>query len=115
MTTTNPDAHVTVGDVLDFEGDPVTVRRDFDTLVISQMAINREGIARLRKILDDGEAAIVAYEEAQRLADEARIAAADASAVPFPGRAGYVTGDCGHAVARSEWRAGLRNCERCGG
>jgi hypothetical protein len=28
-------------------------------------------------------------------------------------RAGYVPGDCGHAVAGMEWRAGLRNCERC--
>jgi hypothetical protein len=28
---------------------------------------------------------------------------------------GFVTGQCGHAVARSAWRAGLRNCERCGG
>ena len=33
---------------------------------------------------------------------------------PFPGRPGYFTGRCGHAVAGSEWRAGFRNCERCG-
>lgn len=33
---------------------------------------------------------------------------------PFPGRPGYVTGTCGHAVALSEWRCGFRNCERCG-
>jgi hypothetical protein len=33
---------------------------------------------------------------------------------PFPGRPGYVTGNCGHAVAGSEWAAGFRNCERCG-
>lgn len=32
----------------------------------------------------------------------------------FPGRPGFVTGRCGHAVAGSEWRAGFRNCERCG-
>ena len=61
MTMINPDAHVAVGDVLDFEGDPVTVRRDLDTLVISQMTVSREGIARLRKVLDDGEAGILAY------------------------------------------------------
>jgi hypothetical protein len=33
---------------------------------------------------------------------------------PFPGRPGYVTGLCEHAVAGSEWRSGYRNCERCG-
>ena len=33
---------------------------------------------------------------------------------PFPGRPGYLTGLCGHAVAGSEWRAGCRWCERCG-
>jgi hypothetical protein len=31
------------------------------------------------------------------------------------GMAGYVVGECRHRVAGSEWRAGLRNCERCGG
>jgi hypothetical protein len=34
---------------------------------------------------------------------------------PFPGRDGYVTGQCGHAVAGSEWDAGFRTCERCPG
>jgi excisionase family DNA binding protein len=37
--------------------------------------------------------------------------------VPFdPGTGpvpGYVAGLCGHRVARSEWRAGCRTCERC--
>lgn len=27
---------------------------------------------------------------------------------------GYVLGECGHRVAGQEWRAGFRNCERCG-
>jgi hypothetical protein len=31
------------------------------------------------------------------------------------GMTGYVAGKCGHRVAASEWRAGFRNCERCGG
>jgi hypothetical protein len=30
------------------------------------------------------------------------------------GMAGFVVGECGHRVAGSEWRAGFRNCERCG-
>lgn len=30
------------------------------------------------------------------------------------GRTGFVAGNCGHAVAGSEWRAGFRNCEHCG-
>jgi hypothetical protein len=35
---------------------------------------------------------------------------------PFPGFGdGYVTGLCGHRVARSEWAAGYRACEHCGG
>jgi hypothetical protein len=28
-------------------------------------------------------------------------------------RPGFVVGECGHAVAESEWRAGFRTCERC--
>jgi len=28
---------------------------------------------------------------------------------------GYVAGDCGHRVAVSEWKAGMRNCENCPG
>jgi hypothetical protein len=31
------------------------------------------------------------------------------------GMDGYVVGECGHRVAGSEWRAGFRKCERCGG
>lgn len=31
------------------------------------------------------------------------------------GMKGFVVGECGHRVAGSEWRAGFRNCERCGG
>lgn len=30
------------------------------------------------------------------------------------GMEGFVVGNCGHRVAGSEWRAGFRNCERCG-
>ena len=30
------------------------------------------------------------------------------------GMTGFVTGECGHRLAASEWRAGFRNCERCG-
>lgn len=30
------------------------------------------------------------------------------------GMSGFVVGECGHRVAEIEWRAGLRNCERCG-
>lgn len=41
-----------------------------------------------------------------------------AEEVPFVSgdisRPGMVAGWCGHAVALSEWRAGFRNCERCG-
>jgi hypothetical protein len=33
----------------------------------------------------------------------------------IPGQPGYVVGTCGHRVAGSEWRAGFRTCERCGG
>jgi hypothetical protein len=31
------------------------------------------------------------------------------------GMPGFVVGECTHRVAKSEWRAGFRNCERCGG
>lgn len=33
----------------------------------------------------------------------------------FGPREGYVVGTCRHAVALSEWNAGMKNCERCGG
>jgi hypothetical protein len=29
------------------------------------------------------------------------------------GQAGFVVGECGHRVAKQEWRAGFRVCERC--
>lgn len=28
-------------------------------------------------------------------------------------RPGFVAGECGHAVAGSEWLAGMKTCERC--
>jgi hypothetical protein len=31
------------------------------------------------------------------------------------GMTGFVVGECGHRVAGSEWHAGYRNCEGCGG
>lgn len=31
----------------------------------------------------------------------------------IPDQPGYVVGTCGHRLARSEWRAGFRACERC--
>jgi len=31
------------------------------------------------------------------------------------GMAGYVVGKCRHRMFESDWRAGCRNCERCGG
>jgi hypothetical protein len=31
----------------------------------------------------------------------------------IPDQPGYVVGECEHRVARSEWQAGLRTCERC--
>jgi hypothetical protein len=46
------------------------------------------------------------------LAGSAGLLTSDQDA-PFPGRPGYVTGTCGHAVAGSEWRVGFRECERC--
>lgn len=31
----------------------------------------------------------------------------------IPGQPGFVVGECEHRVAKSEWRAGFRTCERC--
>lgn len=31
----------------------------------------------------------------------------------IPDQPGYVVGRCGHRVAKSEWKAGFRVCERC--
>lgn len=32
---------------------------------------------------------------------------------PIPDMPGYLVAECGHQVARSEWEAGFRSCERC--
>lgn len=45
--------------------------------------------------------------------DQTEPVSPDVVGTPFPGRPGYLTGRCGHAVAGSEWRAGFRVCERC--
>jgi hypothetical protein len=56
----------------------------------------------------------------QRLSDGITVTVLDAEPFPvgepFPGfEDGYVTGLCAHRVARSEWAAGFRTCERCHG
>lgn len=61
-------------------------------------------------------------EEVEALRRERDALAADLAAGPrelvpgesIPSMPGYVVGKCGHRVAGSEWRAGFRNCERCG-
>lgn len=63
-------------------------------------------------------------EEVGTAADRGPAAVADgnphlAAAVKYLGavehseRPGFVAGECGHAVAASEWVAGWRVCERC--
>jgi hypothetical protein len=57
----HPEAHAPVNDVLDYEGDPATVYRSLDTLVMPAITIGLDGIRQTRKILDEGEAGILAY------------------------------------------------------
>jgi hypothetical protein len=117
MTNSDPNAHTPIGTLTDFEGTEVTVCRDYTTLELPSVQIERDQFDVLRKIIDEAEAAIVACElemAEDELTDD-QDAEVDPAVVgtPFPGRTGYVTGQCGHAVAGSEWRAGFRTCERC--
>jgi hypothetical protein len=57
----HPEAHAPVDDVLDYEDDPVTVYRSLDTLILPAVTVGLDGIAKLRKVLDEGEAGILAY------------------------------------------------------
>lgn len=72
----------------------------------------------LATVHDAAEAVAEALAESQWLNDGMTVTVLGAEPLPvgepFPGREGFVTGQCGHAVAGSEWRAGFRNCERCG-
>lgn len=63
-------------------------------------------------------------EPLRALAEDMRLAyvrwLAEQEGVPYPvpgseipDQPAYVVGNCGHRVARSEWRAGWRTCERC--
>jgi hypothetical protein len=63
MTNSDPNAHVKIGTLTDFEGTEVTVRRDYTTLELPSVQIERDQFPALRKILDDAEAAIIACEQ----------------------------------------------------
>lgn len=69
--------------------------------------------AKLRELEDRREAVHAIAESVAVCTPECAHAPGETAGRPFPGRAGYVTGECGHAVAGSEWRAGFRSCERC--
>lgn len=69
MTMPDPDAHVPLGTVADFEGQPKTVLRDYDCIVIPAMTVTLEGLAALLGLLDRGVDEIGAY-RAQRDEDE---------------------------------------------
>jgi hypothetical protein len=57
----HPEAHAPVRDIPDYEGDPATVYRSLDTLVMPAITIGLDGIRESRKALDAGEAGILAY------------------------------------------------------
>jgi hypothetical protein len=65
----DPDAHIPLGTLADFEGQPKTVLRDYDSLVIPAMTVTLEGLAALLDLLDKGVDEIEAY-RAQRAEDE---------------------------------------------
>ena len=65
----DPNAHVPLGALADFEGQPKTVLRDYDSLVIPAMTVTLEGLAALLDLLDKGVDEIEAY-RAQRGEDE---------------------------------------------
>lgn len=68
----------------------------------------------------DSDSGLICQSHAHDMPGDADLDLLPAPAYPqpgsiIPGQPGYVVGGCGHRVARSEWRAGLLNCERCGG
>lgn len=73
-------------------------------------------------LIDDHERELISDEAAPVLwpCETARALVLDGSEPAYPepgsqipGQPGFVVGTCGHRVAGSEWRAGLRACERC--
>lgn len=58
----DPNANVPVGTIADFNGQPKTVLRDYDTAVIPAVQLTLKGIAELRERLDDAERDILAYQ-----------------------------------------------------
>jgi hypothetical protein len=124
MVNSTHDMTEDIGEVREAEdGRLVMVTRDCEWLRLPAMALDAAGIAALREVLDCGVEEIQGYQEYTADDEDAEDPFTDEEAdvelgvpdgTPFPGRPGYVTGQCGHAVAGSEWRAGFRNCERCG-
>lgn len=69
----DPNAHVAMGTVHDLHtAAPRTVQRDYDTALIPSMRVDLTELRRLRGVLDDVEAGILAYK-----AEVAAEAAAD--------------------------------------
>ena len=58
---TNPDAHVTLGIVHDHEGEPLTLRRDYDSLVVPEMTLKPAGVRELERNLVDWWNALARY------------------------------------------------------
>lgn len=59
-------AFVPVGTVYDYEGTPVTPRRDYTALVFPAATIERDQFPLLRQIIDDAERDILACEAEMR-------------------------------------------------
>jgi hypothetical protein len=59
---TNPDANVTLGTVHDHEGEPLTVRRDYDALVVPAMTLKPAGVREHEKAIREYWSALARYQ-----------------------------------------------------
>jgi hypothetical protein len=76
---------------------------------LSEAAVHRAALGLIGK----GVVACVTGEDAGYLGYERSEAQRALDGAPFPGRPGFVTARCAHAMAESEWRSGFRICEHC--
>lgn len=83
----NPDANVPLGVVHDHEGEPLTVRRDFDELVIPAMTLRPDGVTVLERRIGDYRNAVARFRLRELDLDDIDLSEARDDLADIPGLA----------------------------
>lgn len=83
----NPDANVPLGVVHDHEGEPLTIRRDFDELVIPAMTLKPAGVREHEKALREYWNALARYRLRELDLDDIDLSEARDDLADIPGLA----------------------------